>query len=115
VGGNNENQEAYQGCTTKEFNKRYICNLEDDELAEQEMKLSETQQHVIDRMKSGWQLGTSTSLHPYSWLQKDGCGRGGESEDVHAGTVSALYNRGAIVVDVEGFPLRTYKLVEGEK
>ncbi len=79
------------------------------------MKLSETQQHVIDRMKSGWQLGTSTSLHPCSWLQKDGCGRGGEAEDVHAGTVHSLLDRGMIIVDHEGFPLRTYKLAGGAK
>lgn len=80
------------------------------------MKLSETQQHIIDRMKSGWQLGQSTAgLNRHSWLQKDGCGRGGEAEDVHGNTISALQDRKIIVVDVEGFPLRTYKLVESTK
>lgn len=79
------------------------------------MKLSETQQHVIDRMKSGWQLGTSTGLNSFSWLQKDGCGRGGEAEDVHGNTVRALSDRKLIVVDREGFPLRTYKLPESKK
>lgn len=79
------------------------------------MKLSETQQHVIDRMKSGWQLGTSMDLRGHSWLQKDGCGRGGETEDVHGNTVSALWSKNIIVTDHERFPLRTYKLAEGAK
>ena len=79
------------------------------------MKLSETQQHIIDRMKSGWQLGTSMDLRSRSWLQKGGCGRGGESEDVHGNTVHALSDRKLIVVDSEGFPLRTYKLAGSAK
>jgi len=79
------------------------------------MKLSETQQHVIDRMKSGWQLGTSMDLRAHSWLQKDGCGSGGETEDVHGNTVSALWSKKLIVTDHEGFPLRTYKLAKGTK
>lgn len=79
------------------------------------MKLSESQQHVVDLMKSGWQLGTSTDFRGYSWIQKGGCGKGGEAEDVHGNTLYALRDKGIIVVDVEAFPLRTYKLAESAK
>lgn len=80
-----------------------------------EKKLSDTQQHIVDLMKSGWQLGVSTDYRGYSWIQKGGCGQGGETEDVHGNTLSALRNKGIIVVDVEAFLLRTYKLAEGTK
>lgn len=80
-----------------------------------EKKLSEAQQHVVDLMKSGWQLGVSTDYRGYSWIQKDGCGRGGETEDIHGNTVSALINKNIIVIDAERFPLRTYKLAESAK
>lgn len=79
------------------------------------MKLSDSQQHVIDRMKSGWQLGTSMDLRAHSWIQKGGCGSGGDAEDVHGNTVSALFDKKIIVMDSERFPLRTYKLAESTK
>lgn len=79
------------------------------------MKLSETQQHVIDRMESGWQLGTSMDLRGHSWIQKYGCGSGGDAEDVHGNTVHALLDGKLIVVDSVKFPLRTYKLAEEKK
>lgn len=76
-------------------------------------ELSNKQQHIVDLMKSGWQLGMSTAgLNRYSWIQKGGCGKGGETEDVHGNTVFALQDKGIIVVDHERFPLRTYKLKE---
>lgn len=74
------------------------------------MKLSKRQQELVDLMKSDWQLGKSMGFSGRYWLQKGGCGKGGESKDVNANTAYALYKAGLIAVDVEKWPLRTYKL-----
>ncbi len=80
------------------------------------IKLSDAQQHIVDLMKDGWQLGMSTAgLNRRSWIQKGGCGSGGEAENVHGNTVHALQDRGVITVDQDGFPSRTYKLAESAK
>lgn len=72
--------------------------------------ISKAQGRVLERMRNGWQLGLSTALHSRWWLQKGGCGRGGESENVNAGTALALLRRELIQVDKQGFPLTTYRL-----
>ncbi len=79
------------------------------------MKLSLRQQEVIDLMKTGWQLGINYGFNTHTWIQKDGCGKGGDAKNVHGSTVFALENRKLIVIDTEKFPLRTYKLAEGTK
>lgn len=75
------------------------------------MKLSNLQQEVLDKMKAGWQLGVGMSYQGRAWLQKGGCGRGGETKTVNSATVWALRNKGLIALDKREFPLQTYKLV----
>lgn len=76
------------------------------------MVLSKAQQHVTDRMKSGWQLGETMTFEGGFWLQNGGCGRGGARENVGAGTVQALLKRRLIETDQSKFPLRTWKLTK---
>lgn len=76
------------------------------------MKLSNAQQHVIDRMKQGWQLGNSMTIGGRFWIQSGGCGSGGPSEDVNANTVQALVKRRLIDVDKQKFPTCTWKLTK---
>lgn len=72
--------------------------------------LTERQQRVIDLMKEGWELGISRTYGVRAWLQKDGIGRGGESEDVYLSTFYSLSKKGYIILKKEGFPTSTYKL-----
>ncbi len=53
------------------------------------------QQKVIDRMKDGWSLAYE-SYTSRAWLQLDGIGMSGPTEEVHIGTFNALFRRGAI-------------------
>jgi len=71
------------------------------------MKLSKTQQEVIDLMKNDWELGTSMSGEHHSWLQKGGLGKGGESKTVSSATVHALYRKG-LIKSIDVFPTRKY-------
>ncbi len=73
------------------------------------MKLSKTQQEVIDLMKSGWELGQSMAIHSRTWLQKNGLGRGGETKNVSGATVHALYRKG-LIDSKDNFPTRKYYL-----
>ena len=75
-------------------------------------KLSKPQQEVIDLMRDGWELGTSMIMDSRSWLQKGGCGRGGDTKEVNASTKHALYVRGLIERKTTEFPLVTWKLVD---
>jgi len=74
------------------------------------MKRSKTQQLVLDLMKEGWELGASTGIDRRCWLQKNGCGNGGEIKNVSAATVHALYKHGLIKRN-NGFPWCTYTLI----
>ena len=59
-------------------------------------KLSKPQQEVIDLMKAGWELGASGGMSNRTWLQRDGCGRGGPVKEVNGNTFYALVRRGLI-------------------
>ena len=78
------------------------------------MKLSKAQQRVIDLMSEGWELGHSRGYQTSAWMQKDGIGRGGDSEKVNANTFFALRGKGLITVAREGFPTNVYKLCSQE-
>lgn len=79
--------------------------------AERKMKLSPAQLEVLRLMADGWELGSSVSSQRSStWLQKGGCGRGGESQTVSANTIAALWNRDLIEFGERSFPTQTYKL-----
>lgn len=70
-------------------------------------ELSRRMQEVIDLMDEGWSL--CSTFHSGSWLQKNGCGMGGETKRVHANTVHALLERGLIVLSRFGFTTSAYK------
>jgi len=67
---------------------------------------------VLRMMLVGWQLGHRGGLTGGYWLQKGGCGKGGESKDVNSLTICGLRDRGMIEVDVRGFPTIKYRLTE---
>ena len=76
------------------------------------MKLSKPQTNVINLMRKGWELGFNHSFEGRSWLQKNGLGNGGQTEDVNANTFQALYDRKLIYVVKESFPSSLYGLTE---
>jgi hypothetical protein len=78
--------------------------------ATRQARLSKNQQNVLDKMKDGWQLGLHLGFHTRYWLQKNGCGNGGETMDVNAHTAHGLRNKGLIIVDTTEFPLQTFRL-----
>lgn len=79
------------------------------------MKISEAQIKLLQLMDSGWQLGTSSGITSRTWLQKGGCGKGGESRRVNTNTKHALWEKGLIELDKIGFPTTTWKLTEQGK
>lgn len=73
-------------------------------------KLSKTQQEVVDLMRSGWELGNSGGFYSRTWLQKGGCGRGGDTKTVSVATLFALRKVNAIKVKNSQWALTTYQL-----
>ena len=76
------------------------------------MKLSKAQQHVIDRMRDGWELGIMTDYSGRCWLQQGGIGRGGQSENVSTATVWVLRRMDLIVLEKHHFPMMRAHLKE---
>ena len=72
--------------------------------------LSKVQQHVVDLLGQGWELGVAQGIDPRAWLQQGGLGRGGKTEDVRSNTLYALWKRGAIVLKSDKFPTTRYEL-----
>ena len=74
---------------------------------------TKAQRHVLDLMRSGWQLGQSGGIDPRAWMQEGGLGRGGPSEAVHIRTLIGLHQRGLIEASGPAPGLgRAYRLVE---
>ena len=73
-------------------------------------KMTKAQQEVIAMMRDGWELGVSTSFDGRCWLQKGGCGLGGETKSVNVRTVSALRKAGLIESAGRSFPTEKYRL-----
>ena len=46
--------------------------------------LTPAQQHIVERLRSGWGMGRVLTLTSHYWLQQGGLGRGGITESVHA-------------------------------
>lgn len=76
--------------------------------------LSEAQRRVIEKMRDGWGLGADRTFDgPKPWLQRNGVGKGGETERVATGTYHALRVRKIIVCEDErAFPTVTWKLAD---
>jgi len=66
-------------------------------------------------MSEGWELGVSSSLDSHIWLQQDGLGRGGNTENVHTNTFNGLYTRRLIEQKKRSFPSRLWGLTEAGK
>ena len=69
-------------------------------------KLSKSQIEVLEFMRNGWQLGSRIQLkefHKRFWLQKGGCGKGGESKKVSSKTAYFLIENNLIEVDDSGY------------
>lgn len=79
------------------------------------MKISKAQQRVVTLMEEGWELGWSSSIGGRIWLQKNGVGRGGETERVLPATAMALIKAGIIVCDKPSFPTSKYRLTNTSK
>jgi len=66
------------------------------------MKLSKNQNRVIELMNDGWELGSSlstighTRLVERAWLQENGLGKGGKTEEVSILTVKSLVRKNLI-------------------
>ncbi len=73
-------------------------------------KLSPAQQHVVDRMREGWQLGFATGLSVRVWLQQNGLGQGGQTEDLRIDTLLALRKARIIVAGKWDFPTTRFFL-----
>lgn len=73
-------------------------------------KLSPAMQHVIDLMANDWELGHSSGMRASVWLQRGGCGRGGDTRQVHASTFYGLYQRKLIRERKRDCPTTTYQL-----
>jgi hypothetical protein len=74
------------------------------------MKLSKTQQDIIDLLVDGWEMGWSRTLDGGVWIQKGGAGRGGESRKVNINTAKALLKMGQIRCVENGYPTARYRL-----
>lgn len=61
-----------------------------------DIKLSPSQQVVLDKMKRGWELGCSHTFGISCWLLKGEIGEGGQSEDVRYSTLEVLFKKGLI-------------------
>lgn len=72
--------------------------------------LTTAQQHVVERMRSGWALSLTITLTGHYWLQQGGPGRGGATEPVHANTANALHKRGVIQPMRHAFPVEEFTL-----
>jgi hypothetical protein len=77
------------------------------------MKLSKTQQEVVDLMREGWELAVSTTHNGGAWLQEDGVGRSGITKNISRSTYQALYRRNLLKrKGAACFPTKTYVLVK---
>lgn len=78
-------------------------------------KLSATQQHVVDALRNGWELGEMMTMAGGCWMQKGGLGRGGECKEVRGSTVTALFKKNIIKQKSEEFPVRVFELADAEE
>lgn len=76
------------------------------------MKTTSAQRHVLRYMRSGWELGHSKSYINRRWLQKGGCGKGGESINVHPKTFNSLLSNKLIEFKRKTPTASIYQLTE---
>ena len=76
------------------------------------MKITPAQASLLRYMRVGWELGHSSSYGSRTWVQKGGCGKGGESINVHPKTFQKLLSNNLIEVDGKRHMTSIYKLTE---
>lgn len=74
------------------------------------MKLSKTQAEAVRLMRAGWELGTVSGIGGRAWLQKGGCGKGGESKKISMTTFGSMWRKGLIEHHEFRYPTQTYRL-----
>ncbi len=74
------------------------------------MKPSKAQKNVLLLMKHGWELCKSSTMSGRSWLQENGCGKGGKTQEVNGNTFFALSKRGWIGCSKRSFPTSCYAI-----
>ena len=79
------------------------------------MKLSRTQQEIVDLLGAGWEIGWSRTLDGGVWIQNGGAGRGGESRKVNGSTARALVKMGKIQCVENSYPTARYRLTQNVK
>lgn len=76
--------------------------------------MTKAQQRVVDLMREGWALCSShgTTLRKRVWLQKNGGGRGGETQEVRSNVLGNMQTDGIVEVDEQAsnYPLTVWKL-----
>lgn len=70
------------------------------------------QDEVLSKMDEGWALCRSSGgfLTTRTWLQQNGCGRGGATLDVHGNTFHSLYRKQLITRVQDGYPTSCWGL-----
>lgn len=74
------------------------------------MKLTKPQEEVLNLMSEGWDLCVSNSIEARKWLQKNGCGKGGETKIVSKSVFNILINKKLIFNPEYSFPTNVYYL-----
>lgn len=74
------------------------------------MQITKNQQHVLNRMHDGWQLGHSMAADCHWHLYCGGYGSGGEVERVMMSTAHALVKQKLIRCATRRFPLAMYEV-----
>ncbi len=74
-------------------------------------KLTRVQEALLEKLRNGWEAGTSNDARGRSWIQYKGIGRGGQAETVNGSTLHALAKAGHIKM-VYGFPTKRWVLLD---
>lgn len=78
------------------------------------MKLTKTQQEVVDLLKQGWELAIGRDFHGGCWVQEGGIGRGGRARNIRSDTAHALVKKGVVRCVSRKFPTSVYVLKEND-
>jgi len=79
------------------------------------MKVSKVQLDILQKMNEGWELGMGRGYNPSHWLQKNGLGRGGDTQNVKDNSFSSLYKKELIKSTGYNYPSERWELTEKGK
>ncbi len=76
-------------------------------------KLTRTMKELLATIADGtWELGISTTVGGYTWVQEGGLGKGGASRTVNISTVLGLEDRKLIVRGKREYPTVPFAVTE---